>query len=162
MSDLKETAKQIFRDTLAAIDIPATIQRKLARQGSLIHCAGQTIDLAAFDKILVISVGKAAYATARGLLNALAPDFTATGILSAPARPPAELPGFQVFLSGHPVPNEASLAAGRAALELVRACDERALVFFLLSGGGSALMEAPLYDEVTLEDMQALHRVLVT
>lgn len=162
MPDLKETAKSIFRDTLAAIDIPATIARKLARQGSLIRCAGQTSDLAAFDKLLVISVGKAAYAMTRGLLDALAPDFKATGILAAPTRPPVDLPSFQTFLSGHPVPNEASLAAGRAALDAVRACNERSLIFFLLSGGGSALLEAPLYDDVTLEDVQALNRILVT
>jgi hydroxypyruvate reductase len=162
MADLKETAKSIFRDTLAAIDIPATIARKLARQGSRIQCAGQIIDVAAFKVILVVSVGKAAYAMARGLLDALAPDFKATGILVAPTRPPADLPYFTTFLSGHPVPNKDSLAAGSVALELMRNCDEGCLVFFLLSGGGSALMEAPLYDDVTLEDVQALNRVLVT
>ncbi len=162
MSDLKELAKQIFRDTLAAIDIPATLARKLDRQGTRIRCGETSLDLAAFEKITVISVGKAGYATARGLLDVLAPDFSATGILSVPAPPPEELPGFQTFLSGHPVPNPQSLAAGRAALELVRSCDERSLIFFLLSGGGSALMEAPLYDDVTLEDVQALNRVLVT
>lgn len=162
MSELKEVAKSIFRAVLAAIDIPATMARKLGRQGSQVRCAGQDFDLKAFDKLIVISVGKAAYATARGLLDALAPDFTATGILSAPTRPPVDLPGVQTFLSGHPVPNEESLAAGRAALELVRGCDERSLIFFLLSGGGSALLEAPLYDDVTLEDLQALNRVLVT
>jgi hydroxypyruvate reductase len=162
MTDLKETARSIFRDTLAAIDIPATLKRKLARRGSQIQCCGQTIDLAAFDELRVISVGKAACATARGLLDALAPDFHATGILSAPTRPPVELPGLQTFLSGHPAPNADSLAAGRAALELVRACGERSLIFFLLSGGGSALLEAPLYDDLALEDVQALNRVLVT
>lgn len=162
MNDLKETAKSIFRETLAGIDIPATIARKLARQGSRIHCGGETIDLAAFEVILAIAVGKAAYATARGLLAALAPDFKATGIISAPTAPPEELPGFQAFVGGHPVPNQNSLTAGSIALELLRNCNERCLVFFMLSGGGSALMEAPLYDEVTLEDVQALNRVLVT
>jgi hydroxypyruvate reductase len=162
MSDLKELAKQIFRDTLAAIDISAMLARKLSRQGTRIRCGDSTIDLSAFNRIVVLSVGKAAYATARGLCDVLAPDFHAAGLLSVPAPPPAELPGFQTFLSAHPVPNEASLAAGRAALELLRSCDDRSLIFFLLSGGGSALMESPLYDDVTLEDVQALNRVLVT
>ena len=36
------------------------------------------------------------------------------------------------------------------------------MVFFLLSGGGSALVEQPLFADVSLEDMQALHRGLVT
>ncbi len=162
MASLKEAAKQIFHDTLAAIDIPAAVRRKLDRTGSQIRCGEQTVDLAAFDKIVAISVGKAAHATARGLLDVLGSERSVTGLLAAPTPPPAALPGLQVFLSGHPVPNEESLAAGRAALELVRGCDERSLIFFLLSGGGSALMEAPLYDDVTLEDVQALNRVLVT
>ncbi|MGH9791101.1 MAG: glycerate kinase type-2 family protein [Candidatus Acidiferrales bacterium] len=162
MASLKEAAKQIFHDTLAAIDIPAALRRKLDRTGSQIRCGGQTIDLATFEVILVLSVGKAACATARGLLDALAPDFTATGILVAPAVPPADLPNFVRFVGGHPVPNEDSLNAGSVALELLRNCNERSLIFFLLSGGGSALMEAPLYEDVALEDVQALNRVLVT
>jgi hydroxypyruvate reductase len=60
------------------------------------------------------------------------------------------------------VPTAGSFAAGRAILELLAGCDERALVFFLLSGGGSALVEQPLYPEITLEDVQALNRLLVT
>ena len=42
------------------------------------------------------------------------------------------------------------------------ATNQHTLVFFLLSGGGSALVELPLDPGVTLEDMQALNRVLVT
>lgn len=162
MADLKHIAKQIFHDTRAGIDIPATIHRKLARSGSRIRCGEQAFDLAAFEKLVVISVGKAGYATAKGLLEVLAPDFTATGLLSLPDAPPAALPGLQTFLGGHPAPNEDSFAAGRAALELVRGGGEHCLIFFLLSGGGSALMEAPLYEDVALEDVQALNRVLVT
>ncbi len=161
MANLKEAAKQVFHDTLAAIDIPAALRRKLDRSGSRIRCGEQTVDLAAFEKIVAISVGKAAHTTARGLLDVLGSERSVTGLLAAPTPPPAPLRGLQVFLSGHPVPNEDSLAAGRAALEMVRNCDKRSLIFFLLSGGGSALMEAPLYD-VTPEDVQALNRVLVT
>src|SRR5574337_781602 len=96
------------------------------------------------------------------MLDLLAPDFSATGILVTFARPPRALPGFETFVAGHPVPTADSLTAGRAILELLAACDEHTLVFFLLSGGGSALVELPLYPDISLADVQELNRQLVT
>jgi hydroxypyruvate reductase len=70
--------------------------------------------------------------------------------------------GFREIVAGHPVPDKGSFEAGRAILDLLAATNRQTLVFFLLSGGGSALVELPLDPGVTLEDMQALNRVLVT
>ena len=162
MGDLKTIALRIFRETLAAIDIPATLRRKLARAGSRIRCGEAAVDLAAFDRIRVVALGKASSAMAAGLLEMLAPDFRAQGILVGPGPAPRALDGFQSFVAGHPVPNAGSFAAGRAILDLLADCDEGTLVFFLLSGGGSALVEQPLDPDVTLEDFQTLNRLLVT
>jgi hydroxypyruvate reductase len=162
VADLKPIARRIFEQTLAAMDIPAAMEHKLARKGSSIRCGEARVDLLDFDRIVVIACGKAGYAMTRGLADVLAPDFPAGGILSVPSPPPKEIPGFEVFLAGHPVPNEASFAAGAAALHLLAECDEKTLVFFLLSGGGSALMEQPLEPGIYLEDVQALNRLLVT
>ena len=62
--------------------------------------------------------------------------------------------------AGHPIPTEASEAAGRAALDLAShaAPDESLLV--LLSGGASALLAAPA-DGVTLADKQAATKLLL-
>ena len=38
MADLKQLARRIFHETLAAIDIPLAMQRKLVREGSLLRC----------------------------------------------------------------------------------------------------------------------------
>jgi len=177
MADLKAIAQGIFREALAAIDIPAALERKLARSGLRIHCGeaildraeassiatgGATVDLTQFDHIDVIAFGKASFAMAEGLLDLLAPEYRADGILVAPTRPPRALEGFRTFVAGHPVPTAESFAAGRAILDLLGRCDEHTLIFFLLSGGGSALVELPLDPDMTLEDFQTLHRVLVT
>ena len=74
----------------------------------------------------------------------------------------AELPGWTVFVGGHPLPNEESFAAGRAILERLARCDERTLIFFLISGGGSSLVEQPLDPAVTLADFAQLHSALIT
>jgi glycerate 2-kinase len=162
MANLKQAALTIFHETLAAIDIPLSMRRKLGRAGSRIFVNGAPFDLAAFERICAISIGKASAAMARGLAELLSPDFRAEGIVVAPTVASGLPKGFRAIVAGHPVPNEESFVAGRAILDLLAATDEHTLVFFLLSGGGSSLVELPLDPRVTLEDMQALNRALVT
>jgi glycerate 2-kinase len=160
--DLKSAARQIFHQTLAGIDIAETLCRKLARQGSHFRCAGQHFDLARYHQIKVIALGKASPAMAEALVDILAPDFPVAGILVASAPPARSLNNFQIFLAGHPVPNEQSFAAARAILHLLHESDSpETLIFFLLSGGGSSLVELPLDPQIPLADFQSLHRALV-
>jgi glycerate 2-kinase len=162
MADLKQQALQIFQRTLRAIDIPGTMRRKLARSGSTIQVNETPLDLASYSRIFAVAVGKASVAMASGLVDLLAPDLRAEGILAGPTAPAEPIDGFRAIVAGHPVPNQGSLEAGRAILDLLALADERTLVFFLLSGGGSALMEQPLDPTIGLDDLQALHRLLIT
>jgi hydroxypyruvate reductase len=159
--DLKATARKIFQQTLAAIDIAETMRKKLARKGSIVHCCGMEFDLASFAQIRVIALGKASHAMAEGLSAVCAPEFPLSGILVASTPPPRVLPGFELFVGGHPIPNEKSFAAARAILRMLSECGAGTLVFFLVSGGGSALVELPLRESVSLADTQSLNRLLV-
>jgi glycerate 2-kinase len=162
MADLKQSALRIFRETLAGIDIPSSMRRKLGRAGSQIFVNGAPVDLDAFERIYAVAIGKASVGMARGLAESLSPDFRAEGIVVAPTAA-SDLPdGFRSIVAGHPVPDKGSFMAGRAIRDLLASATERTLVFFLLSGGGSALVELPLDPAVTLEDMQTLNRELVT
>jgi glycerate 2-kinase len=159
---VKQIAQGILRETLAAIDIPATLERKLDLCGSRVHVGGVELDLRDFKELVAIAFGKAAFAMADGLNTILEPDFSTEGILVVPVAPPRSLPGWTTFVGGHPVPTAQSFAAGRAILDRLARCDERALIFFLISGGGSALVEQPLDPCTSLEDFQKLHYALVT
>src|SRR5437762_3814918 len=161
MPQLKEQARQIFHETLAAIDIPATMQRKLQRKGTVLLCGGTKIDLRNFEKLRVVAIGKAAHAMVEGLRLVLAPFLRIEGVVSAPTAAQKPLPGMKYFVAGHPVPNAESLKAGEAILALLEKWDEKNLVFFLLSGGGSALVELPLGSAQTLDDVQQTYRALV-
>jgi len=162
MPHLKQLARQIFHETLAAIDIPATMQRKLRRRGTVLACGDARIDLRNFEKLRVVAIGKAAHAMVEGLEQVLAPFVRLEGVVSAPtpARKPAR--GMKYFVGGHPVPNAESWKAAEAILALLKRCDKKTLVFFLLSGGGSALVELPLDAAQTLEDVQKMYQALVT
>ena len=162
MAQLKQLARKIFQETLAAIDIPATMQRKLQRKGTVLLCGGTRIDLRDFEKLRVVAIGKAAHAMVEGLALVLAPFVRFEGVVSAPTAPHKPVPGMKYFVAGHPVPNAESWKAAEAILALLKKCDEKTQVFFLLSGGGSALVELPLDPRQTLENVQKVHRALVT
>jgi len=164
MTSTKQLARQIFLHTLESIDIPAVMQRKLTltRDGSRLVLAEASVDLAGASCILIVAVGKAAHAMVTGLVGLLPPGTKFRGVVAAPTKPVAPIPGLEYFVAGHPIPNRDSWRAAEAILELLKQCDERTVVFFLLSGGGSALVELPLAPSLKLKDVQEASHALVT
>jgi glycerate 2-kinase len=159
---VKQTAQRVFHQTLASLDIPASMEKKLARNGTAIRAHHRELDLRGFREIVAVAFGKASWPMAQGLVRVLDSEFCIDGILVGPSAPPSELAGWKSFVGGHPVPNGGSFEAGRAILDRLARCDEKSLVFFLLSGGGSALVEQPLDSGVKLKDFQELNKALVT
>ncbi|HEX6147700.1 MAG TPA: DUF4147 domain-containing protein [Acidimicrobiia bacterium] len=110
---------------LAAVEPEALTARALS------HLAG--------TPAVVIAIGKAAAAMSRGAATVL--DVVAGVCVSDHVEP---VPDSIRFLVGdHPVPGAASLQAGTAVLELVRSVPSSTRIVALVSGGGSALCEAP-------------------
>src|SRR5258708_15097517 len=162
MAQLKQLARKIFHETLAAIDIPAAMQRKLLRKGAVLVCGETKIDLHDFEKLGVVAIGKAAQGMVDGLELVLSPFLRIEGVVSAPTPARRPVPGIKYFIGGHHGQNAESWKSAEAILALLKKCDGKTLVFFLLSGGASALVELPLDPRQTLEDIQQLHRALVT
>ena len=160
---LRKAAREIFDVALRSVDARAATRRAVHFEGSLLRCFEAEFDLST-NQIYVVSIGKAALAMAFGLNEVLGRKIAA-GVISGPAqltKHPFPLTGWQVFAGGHPWPNEASLAAARAIFELIdRANTERAIVFFLISGGGSAMVEWPAEEQITLGDLREANRLLV-
>jgi glycerate 2-kinase len=162
MVDRKHLARKIFGDTLEGIDIPATLAQKLRLSDGVIHVAEARVNLREYREIVAISIGKAAAALAEGLSAALKPEYKLQGIMAGPSKPRRKLGGWEVIVSGHPVPNAESFRAGRAILDLLANCGRETLIFFLLSGGGSSLVESPLDQDISAADFAKLHHDLVT
>jgi len=162
MAPTKQLAREIFRQTLASIDILSVMERKLAFDGGHLVLPDATVNLSRLSRVVVVGIGKAAHAMVTGLASLLPSSTSFMGVVAAPTKPVSPFPGLDYFLAGHPIPNRDSLRSAEAILRLLRTCDERTIVFFLLSGGGSALVELPLESSLTLEDVQAVHHALVT
>jgi glycerate 2-kinase len=162
MADLKQLARYIFQETISAIDIPLVMQRKLRRVGTVLHLEDADVDLRAFTSVRVVAIGKAAHAMVEGLANLLGEDFPFTGIVASPTPAARAVEGMKYFVAGHPTPDEQSWRAAEAILALLKERDEKTVVFFLLSGGGSALVELPLAPGLTLGAVQQIYKALVT
>ena len=161
---LRLIAREIFDETLRAVDAGAALTTAVRIDGSRLSVGERSFELSDASHIYAIAIGKAAATMARALDGVLGHRLTA-GIVAGPSRDAAARQlskCWEYFEGGHPLPNEASLAAAKAALALLdRANKEEAVVIFLVSGGGSAMMEWPINDEITLEDLQNANRTLV-
>ena len=162
MAELKQLARRIFQETISAIDIPKAMQRKLRRSEAVLCLDIAEVNLSAFTKVRVIGIGKAAHAMVEGLASLLGREYPLEGIVAAPTPPLVAIAGMKYFVGGHPTPDDQSWKAAESILALLSECDEKTVVFFLLSGGGSALAELPLDGRQTLEDVRQMHRALVT
>jgi hydroxypyruvate reductase len=109
-------------------------------------------------RIWLVCAGKAANAMAAGA-SAVLGSRVVGGVVISP-KPVADLPNLEYLSGGHPLPTKDSEHAGRRALAITRLVQAGERLLCLLSGGASALMEAPAAG-VTLEDeVQATSRLL--
>ena len=141
--ELKKEAFAIAREAVAASMPDEAVRRALAE---LAPAKGKTV---------AVAVGKAAWPMAQAAAQALAGHLDAGYVITKYGHAQGELPGFQVFEAGHPQMDENGVRATRAVLEAVSALAAEDRVLFLLSGGGSALMEAPLLPFAELRDINA-------
>ncbi|MFL6207371.1 MAG: glycerate kinase [Pyrinomonadaceae bacterium] len=161
-SDLKQLARAIFAAALQDVDAGRALRTVLQLAGPRLTVVADEFDLDARAGVYAVAIGKAAGAMASAFDDVIGPRLT-RGVVSALPTPAPLSARWQVFAGGHPLPNEASLAAGRAAHALLQAANQPgALVLFLISGGGSAMMELPRNRRVALADLRATNQALVS
>jgi hydroxypyruvate reductase len=154
----KHIAKHVFLETMATIDVRHAMLSKLKREGGALVAGGVSIPLLRPPR--VAAFGKAANRMAATLDEILSGQVE-KGVVVGPAEPARPLERFSYFVGGHPYPSMGSFEGADAALELVSARSADDFVIFLVSGGGSALMERPVDPAVTLADMIEFNRLLV-
>jgi hydroxypyruvate reductase len=109
----------------------------------------------------IVAVGKAAVAMTRGAFRALG-DATVSGdVITKEGHVDGELPArIRVSEAGHPIPDDRGVRATTSALEALHSLPNDAVVLALISGGGSALLEAPV-EGVGLSDLATMTDLLL-
>ncbi len=165
----KSALRGMFQRTVHGLAVAPRMRQALRLRDGVLeigredHGGLDRIPLHSGRPVRVIAIGKAAVGMAH-TLHELLPGVSLHGIVSAPEPPANALAGFEYFQGGHPLPNQQSLLAAKAALALLdqKNVREQDLVIFLISGGGSALMEHPPDYMFKLEDVQSFNQELVT
>ncbi len=103
-------------------------------------------------RLIVIGAGKASARMAEAVEAAYGPCEGLVITRYGYARP---CKGIEIVEAAHPVPDAAGEAATKRMLDLLDGCGEGDTVLALISGGGSALLTAPV-DGITLAEKQAL------
>lgn len=133
---------RIFRAAVAAVD-PARLVRERIVPGEpprLRLGARRRVRLAE-RRVWLVAAGKAAEAMAREAVRLLGAHVVG-GVVAAPRAVRLD-PRLRVFAAGHPLPDERSLAAGRAVWAMLGRARAGDLVLVLLSGGASSLLALP-------------------
>jgi hydroxypyruvate reductase len=155
----REVSRQIFLDTLSQCSVQAAFDRHVAYDRSILRVGDDLYNLDSFTRLLVVSIGKAAHTMAEALVRQI--GTRAAGFIVSPVNPPERLAQFVYFHGGHPFPNEESLRAAVAIEKVISTLDQSSLVIYLLSGGGSAVLERPIFSQISLDDLVATYQVLV-
>ena len=137
---VREDAKRIWQQAIAAVQPDSAVKRALenAQFPGAVH---------------LVAIGKAAWSMANAAHAALGGKIADGVVITKYGHSQGPIGNLQIFEAAHPVPDENSYRATRAAMELVKPLGKDDTVLFLVSGGGSALFECPLVSEDEMADI---------
>ena len=157
--EMRVTARHLFEHALGESSIDRAFERHVSCEREVLRVCEDLYDLHSYNRVLVVSIGKAAHTMVSALEIQAGANFE--GIVASSVQPISQARGFRYFHGGHPTPNKESIRAADALLKSLSAQNAASLVIFMLSGGGSSIAEKPIDDEISLPDLIATYRLLV-
>jgi len=156
---MRETARDIFAAALKNASIESAFARHLHCERGVLRTCEDLYDLDSYQRVFVVSVGKAAHTMAAALEAQVGSRLE--GIVASSVEPASQLYGFRYFHGGHPTPTADSIHAAESILKSLGSLNAASLAIFLLSGGGSSIVEKPIDGEISLADLITTYRALV-
>jgi hydroxypyruvate reductase len=161
---MRETARGIFTSALQNASVESAFSRNVHCERGVLRICEDLYDLDSYNRVFVVSIGKAAHTMAAALEAQAGNRFegiVATSVDPASLGQTGQIRGFRYFHGGHPTPSAESIRAAESILKSLASLDANSLVVFLLSGGGSSIAEKPIAAEIFLPDLIATYRALV-
>jgi glycerate 2-kinase len=161
---MRETAREIFASALRNASIEAAFARNVHCERRVLRIGHDLHDLDTYNRVFVVSIGKAAHTMAAALeaqVGSSLEGIVASSVEPASLVPASQVRGFRYFCGGHPTPTAESIRAAGAILNSLTALDYASLAIFMISGGGSSIVEKPVDDDISLPDLAATYGTLV-
>jgi glycerate 2-kinase len=164
---MRDVAREIFNAALKNASIESAFARNIHCERRVLRIGDDLHDLDSYNRVFVVSIGKAAHTMASALEARMGSNLE--GIVASSVEAASQVRGFRYFHGGHPTPTAESIRAAEAILKSLAALDSTSLAIFMISGGGSSIVEKPVAtlndtspDEgISLSDLAATYRTLV-
>jgi len=163
---LRRDALRIWQAGVDAVRSERLVRDALRVEGRTLVVADEQLSLDAVGRIVVVGAGKAGAGMAAAVEEALGPELAEEKQLTGWVNVPEDCvrPSSRIRLHGARPPgvNEPTPAGAAGSAEILRLVESLAsgdLCLCLISGGGSALMPAPV-EAITLDDKLAVTRHL--
>lgn len=172
-TEASDHLRAVAQDAVRACHAADAIERFCRIERGRLVVGDRALSLRGNGRLVLIAFGKTAPEMIDGVKRAIGgtavrrPLRTMVIEPRAPGRKGAHGVGaakkwnMRRLTGGHPVPSPGSYRAGREALRLAADLRPNDDVIFLASGGGSALMAAPLAPFLGIREKTELHRYLV-
>jgi hydroxypyruvate reductase len=158
-NSMRTLVREIFLHALSEAAIEKAFDRHISCERGVLRIGDDLHDLQSYSRVLAVSFGKAGQRMAECLARQT--GTLVTGIIADPNPPAQQLPGYRYFAGSHPQPNQESVRAGEAMLKSLGGMNPQSLVIYMISGGGSSVVEKPVDSEISLLDLVATYKTLV-
>ncbi len=148
----------IMQSALHAVDPYQAVRAHLRVEGGALWVGAERLALDDFRRVIVVGAGKAGAPMARAVEDVLG-DAIATGLVVVKQGHRSPTARIEIVEASHPIPDAAGIAAGGRVFDLAASAEADDLVLALISGGGSALLEAPA--GISLADLQSMTDALL-
>lgn len=147
---MREDAEQIIEETIKAVLPYQTVEQAI---NEILHDDEWVNENKQNGKRHLVAIGKAAWQMASKAAELLGDQLERGIVITKYNHAKGNIPTVICYEAGHPVPDRNSFQATEKVLEMTANLTANDSVFFLISGGGSALFEKPLINEKELEDI---------
>ena len=156
-----ESISRILLSALGAADPFDVVKKNIVFNDNNLHIGDKTFPLYPDSQILLVSIGKAAYAMAKAAQSQLGQRIS-DGVIVCKHHPgdAVSTSPLRLLLGSHPVPDQNSVEAAEEIRHLLEKSKQNDVVVFLVSGGGSSLVCLPA-PGITLQDMQKATSLLL-
>ena len=154
----KKIVLDIAEETLRRLDAYERIKSIMHMEGDVLCIGSRRWDLSKKRNVYLLGAGKACNHMAMAVDEVLGDHLTRGIAIVKISEPTDVFRKTDVYVGGHPLPNEEGLRACKEILKLVDASGPEDLFIVVISGGSSALMSCPiegisLQDEIDVTDV---------
>ncbi len=149
--------------------LPAKLLPKfISLTNNILSIQGNLINISEIPEIVIIGGGKASKGMCLSLLEIIEGKIPINVMINLPYNQNPKFDSsfinsktqIEFNFASHPIPDESGISGVRKMLDMIKNSSPKSLIFFLISGGGSALLPFPC-PSISLQDLKLINQLLL-